>query len=133
MNNRFAFLDMDVSNDLLGDTAALRERFDRDSYLYFRGVLDTERVRDVRRAILGITQRLGWTEPGAFPMSQRCIVTPLREEDDEFISGYQEIQKLQAFHELSAFALFAATTSLPREQELALSRDVTDRLKRIRL
>lgn len=40
---------------------------------------------------------------------------------------------LQAFHELSAFALFAATTSLPREQELALSRDVTDRLKRIRL
>lgn len=40
---------------------------------------------------------------------------------------------LQAFHELSAFALFAATTSLPREQELALSRDVTARLKRIRL
>jgi hypothetical protein len=40
---------------------------------------------------------------------------------------------LQAFHELSAFALFAATTSLPREQELALSREVTVRLKRIRL
>lgn len=40
---------------------------------------------------------------------------------------------LQAFHELSAFALFAATTSLPREQELSLSRDVTARLKRIRL
>ncbi|MFO0682667.1 MAG: DUF4388 domain-containing protein [Sandaracinus sp.] len=40
---------------------------------------------------------------------------------------------LQAFHELSAFALFAATTSLPRDQELALSRDVTQRLKKIRL
>ncbi len=40
---------------------------------------------------------------------------------------------LQAFHELSAFALFAATTSLPREQELSLSRDVTQRLKKIRL
>jgi len=40
---------------------------------------------------------------------------------------------LQAFHELSSFALFAATTSLPRDQELALSRDVTQRLKRIRL
>jgi hypothetical protein len=40
---------------------------------------------------------------------------------------------LQAFHELSAFALFAATTSLPREEEIALSRDVTARLKRIRL
>lgn len=39
----------------------------------------------------------------------------------------------QALHELSAFALFAATTSLPRDQELALSRDVNSRLKRIRL
>jgi hypothetical protein len=40
---------------------------------------------------------------------------------------------LQALHELCAFALFAATTALPRDQELALSRDVTTRLKRIRL
>jgi hypothetical protein len=40
---------------------------------------------------------------------------------------------LQAFHELSAFALFAATTSLPRDQELSLSRDVSQRLKKIRL
>jgi hypothetical protein len=39
----------------------------------------------------------------------------------------------QALHELSAFALFAATTSLPREQELTLARDVNVRLKRIRM
>ena len=39
----------------------------------------------------------------------------------------------QALHELSAFALFAATTALPRGQELALSRDVNSRLKKIRL
>ena len=38
----------------------------------------------------------------------------------------------QALHELAAFALFAATTALPRDQELALSRDVNTRLKRIR-
>ncbi len=40
---------------------------------------------------------------------------------------------LQALHELSAFALFAATTTLPRDQELILSRDVALRLKKIRL
>lgn len=40
---------------------------------------------------------------------------------------------LQALHELTAFALFAATTTLPRDQELLLSRDVTQRLKRIRV
>ena len=38
----------------------------------------------------------------------------------------------QALHELAAFALFAATTTLPRDQELSLSRDVNARLKRIR-
>lgn len=39
----------------------------------------------------------------------------------------------QALHELAAFALFAATTTLPRDQELALSRDVNARLKRIKV
>lgn len=39
----------------------------------------------------------------------------------------------QGLHELAAFALFAATTSLPRDQELVLSRDVNRRLKAIRL
>lgn len=38
----------------------------------------------------------------------------------------------QALHELAAFALFAATTCLPRDQELVLSRDVNRRLKAIR-
>lgn len=101
MNNRFAFLEMQVSNDLLHDPEALRERMDHDGYLYFEQVLDRERIREVRRGILGVTQKLGWTEPDAFPMSQRCIVEPLREEDDEFIRGYQEIQRLQTFHELA--------------------------------
>lgn len=39
----------------------------------------------------------------------------------------------QALHELSAFALFTATTQLPRDQELALARDVNARLKAIRI
>jgi len=37
----------------------------------------------------------------------------------------------QALHELAAFALFAATTTLPRDQEISLARDVNTRLKRI--
>ncbi len=39
----------------------------------------------------------------------------------------------QAMHELAAFALFAATGSLPRTQELILMRDVNRRLKAIRM
>lgn len=39
----------------------------------------------------------------------------------------------QALHELAAFALFSATTTLPRDQELMLARDVNRRLKAVRL
>ncbi len=39
----------------------------------------------------------------------------------------------QALHELVAFALFSATTALPRDQELILARDVNHRLKQIRI
>jgi len=39
----------------------------------------------------------------------------------------------QALHELAAFALFSATTALPRDQELTLARDVNARLKAIRI
>lgn len=39
----------------------------------------------------------------------------------------------QALHELAAFALFSATTTLPRDQELVLARDVNRRLKLIRV
>jgi ectoine hydroxylase-related dioxygenase (phytanoyl-CoA dioxygenase family) len=101
LNNRFAFLEMEDSTALRDDPEALRARLATDGYLLFRGVIDRERVRQVRRGILGVTQRLGWTEPGDFPMSQRCTVVPLREEDQEFIDGYQEVQKLQTFHELA--------------------------------
>ncbi|MFO0694873.1 MAG: DUF4388 domain-containing protein [Polyangiales bacterium] len=49
-------------------------------------------------------------------------------ESDEPLEGLH-----QALHELAAFALFSATTTLPRDQELALARDVNARLKAIRI
>ena len=48
MNNRFAFLPMRPSNDLLSDPAALRDRLHEDSYLYFPGILDRDKVAEVR-------------------------------------------------------------------------------------
>lgn len=92
---------MRSSNDILDDAAALRSRLDEDGYLYFEHLLDVERVRELRRAMLRVTRDLGWTEQSTMPLSQRCVVPPLREEFAEFIAGYQEIQKLQSFHELA--------------------------------
>jgi hypothetical protein len=55
----------------------------------------------------------------------------------EAISGAKADNPLaalhQALHEMAAFALFSATTTLPRDQELSLARDVNRRLERIRL
>ena len=48
----------DTSN-LLAEPEALRERFDRDGYLYLRSVLPTDGVEDARRAVLR------WADEGA--------------------------------------------------------------------
>jgi hypothetical protein len=52
----------------------------------------------------------------------------------EHVQADRPIEALhQGLHELVAFALFSATTALPREQELVLARDVNRRLKAIRI
>jgi len=66
-------------------------------------------------------------EDGSIPVDQ--VIEALAQVDvDDPMRGLH-----QGLHELAAFALFAATTTLPRDQELALSRDVNSRLKRIRI
>ena len=37
-----------------------------------QGVLDIDRLRQLRRSILTVTQELGWTEKGQIPMS--CLL-----------------------------------------------------------
>jgi ectoine hydroxylase-related dioxygenase (phytanoyl-CoA dioxygenase family) len=101
VNNHFAFLPMKVANGLLDDVDALRAQLAEEGYLYFEQLLDREAVHEVRRDVLGVLADLGWTEPNQIPRSNRCIVPPLREEDEAFIEGYQEVQKLESFHTLA--------------------------------
>jgi hypothetical protein len=96
VNNRFAFLPMRPSNDLLGDPDALRARMGEDSYLLFRRVIDRARIVALRADVIAVLARLGWTDEAG-----RCLIKPLREEDPAFIEGYQEIQKLESFHTLA--------------------------------
>lgn len=101
MNNLFAFLPMQSSNDLIGDPEALRERLDRDSYLYFEQLIDPERIREVRRDVLKALGALGWTNADEFPLTGQATIDPLREEDETFKEGLQAIQRLRSFHELA--------------------------------
>jgi ectoine hydroxylase-related dioxygenase (phytanoyl-CoA dioxygenase family) len=101
VNNRFAFLEMQESNDLLGSPDALRERMATNGYLLFRGVLDRDRLAALRRDIVKVTRRLGWTGMDLQPVSEPCVITPMRESDEGFVTGYMEVQKLQSFHEMA--------------------------------
>lgn len=101
VNNRFAFLPMRSSNDLLGDAEALRERLDADSYLLFRRVLDPERVKHLRGMIQWMLSTRGWIVKPNVPGAGRCLIAPLRENDEEYQAGYERVQKLEAFHSLA--------------------------------
>lgn len=89
---------MRASNDLLGDPEALQARLAEDSYLYFQGVLDEEKLLDLRRQMLGVLAEHGWVLGGDMLMSA-TVVGPARHEDQEdFLEVYNAVQRLEAFH-----------------------------------
>ncbi|MEZ5181000.1 MAG: hypothetical protein R2702_03850 [Acidimicrobiales bacterium] len=88
MNNRFAFLPMRASNRLLDDPEALRARLEDDSYLLFRRVIDRDAILALRADVIAVLARLGWTDEAGRAITK----PPLRQEDDEFRAGYQEIR-----------------------------------------
>jgi ectoine hydroxylase-related dioxygenase (phytanoyl-CoA dioxygenase family) len=100
MNNYWAFLPMRSSNDLLGDAEALRDRFAEDGYLYFRQVLDPDRIAALRRRILRVLASRGWVKE-AFLMKGLAATQPVREGDEDYLETYDEVQKLEEFHTLA--------------------------------
>jgi ectoine hydroxylase-related dioxygenase (phytanoyl-CoA dioxygenase family) len=101
MNNEWAFADMTASNDLLGDRDALRARMADDGYLYFRELLDRERVLSVRRDVSEILAARGWLADGDRLDDAKAIGVPVREGDEEFFLAYDEVQKLESFHSIA--------------------------------
>lgn len=98
MNNYWAFLPMLPANDLLGDEQALREKFEEDGFLYLTGVIDVEKLQVLRRQVLQICKDKGWVQG---LVKGKVISEPFREGDDRFFEVYDEVQKLEKFHELA--------------------------------
>ncbi|MEP5567752.1 MAG: phytanoyl-CoA dioxygenase family protein [Halioglobus sp.] len=93
-----AFLD---SSALLSDPAALKERFNRDGYVYLSGLVDTELLLELRRQIIAICADAGWLKPGAEPMTATTWTVPKVEGEEEYFEVYDRIQRLQDFHGLA--------------------------------
>jgi ectoine hydroxylase-related dioxygenase (phytanoyl-CoA dioxygenase family) len=101
MNNHFAFLPMQASNDLLGAPDALRERLAQDGYLYFERILPEDRIASLRKSVLGVLGDHGWIDTVAFLGQGVCTITPMQEGEPEYLAVYNDVQKLEEFHTLA--------------------------------
>ena len=101
MNNYWAFLPMRDSKTLLDDPDGLRARLEEDSYLYFRQVLDPDKVLHLRKRMLQTLAERGWVRKSPYLMRGFALAPPVREGDDDFFAAYDDVQRLEEFHTLA--------------------------------
>src|SRR5438270_10179957 len=90
------------SNDALGHPEELRARMERDGCLFFRGLVDTAALLQVRRGILELCRNAEWLAEGSEPMDG--VAAPgLRhvEPEPDFMKVYDQVMKLESFHALA--------------------------------
>jgi hypothetical protein len=101
VNNVWAFLPMRSSIDLVDDAEALRARMAEDSYLYLPGLLDAQKVLDLRRDVVEELGDRGWLRNDEYLMEAISIIPPLREGEEPFLEVYDAVQRLEGFHTLA--------------------------------
>ena len=93
-----AFFD---SSTLLGDSSALRRRFDEDGYVFVRGLIDPPVLLNLRRQIVEICDQREWLKPGVDPMDAVSWTVPKVEEEEGHFEVYDQILRLQDFYGLA--------------------------------
>ena len=88
-----------VSNDILDDPAALRERIADEGYLFLRGLQDKDKLRALRRDMLEVMMAGGWLVAGTDPSDGiASIEARCAEGDVEYTGVYHDVYKLESFH-----------------------------------
>ena len=85
-----------ISNDLLAQPSALRERMASDGYLFFRGLLPAAAVGEVYNTILNICRAHDWADEAGLAKGEIRV-----EGAPTFWEVYDEVQKSQDFHALA--------------------------------
>jgi hypothetical protein len=94
---------------LLSDPEALREKAEREGFLFFKQLLPREPILALRAEILGIIQRYGWLTPGQDPLLGLIEVEAINRIPADQVLGanygitidaYNDVQKLESFHRL---------------------------------
>lgn len=95
-------LELRQSNDVQDDAAELRQRLEEDGYLFFRRLLDRQRLLNLRREMLTLMQAGGWLVQETDPIDG--IANPdarSTEGDVEYTDVYHQVYRLQPFHEIA--------------------------------
>lgn len=91
-----------VSNDARDHATELKLRLDHDGYLFFRGLLNAERLLNLRRDMLTVMQAGGWLIEGTDPVDG--IADPnarSTEGDPEYTDVYHQVYRLRSFHDIA--------------------------------
>ncbi|MBO9608627.1 MAG: phytanoyl-CoA dioxygenase family protein [Paenibacillaceae bacterium] len=90
--------EFEVSNALLNNIPALRERLEEKGYLFFRDVLDKEALLAIRRGMLELAAGHGWVREGTDPIEG--IYSGSVQEPGKFETTrlYREILDLATFN-----------------------------------
>lgn len=90
-----------TSNDFQHDTEAIRQRADRDGYVFLKQVINPAAILDARRDISALLQREGWIDAGTDPDEAITSFTPQHSGMPEFSRVYDLVQRLESFHTLA--------------------------------
>ena len=88
-----------AANDAINDPDELRRRLADTGYLFFRGLQNADRLRELRRDILIELMAGGWlmagtdVDDGIANIDAQCT-----EGDPEYIGVYHQVQRLESFH-----------------------------------
>ena len=90
------FLD---STDVVGDAADVRGRFERDGYLFIRGLVPPDVLEDLRRQFIEVLRDAGWitaNAPQHDPIADLSAFTV--EPEPAYQAVYNRLYSLPAFH-----------------------------------
>ena len=95
-------VELRVSDEIRLDAEQLQQRLEDDGYLFFRKLLDPDRLLDLRQRMLTVMQAGGWLVPGTDPIDG--IADPAArstEGDPEYTDVYHQVYRLEEFHSIA--------------------------------
>ena len=88
-----------VSNDAMNDSEELKRRIADEGYLFFKRLVNADKLWELRLEMMTVLQRVGWLVADTDPMNGIADINMrYTEGDNEYSAGYAEVYKIENFH-----------------------------------